>query len=147
MLGWRTVPTDDATLGATARAAEPVVRQVFIGASADWPPTCDDLAFERKLYVIRRVAEHAIRYPEPGGDEHFYIASLSCRTIVYKGMLTSEQVEEFYPDLPTPRWTRRWPWSIRASAPTPSPVGRARSPSATCSTTARSTRSAATSTG
>ncbi|MGC8780685.1 MAG: glutamate synthase large subunit, partial [Anaerolineae bacterium] len=96
VLGWRTVPTDGRTLGKTARAGEPVVRQVFIGRSAD---LADEPAFERKLYVIRRLAEKAIRYAPEGGDPDFYIPSLSCRTIVYKGMLTATQVEEFYPDL------------------------------------------------
>ncbi len=95
VLGWRTVPTDGRTLGKTARAGEPVVRQLFIGRSAD---LTDTLAFERKLYVIRRLAEKALRYADDG-DPDFYIPSLSCRTIVYKGMLTATQVEEFYPEL------------------------------------------------
>ena len=98
VLGWRTVPTDDSTLGNTARAGEPIVRQVFIGRGAG---LTDEMAFERKLFVIRRLAEQAIRYA-PGGDDTFYIASLSCQTIVYKGMLTAVQVEEFYPDLHDP---------------------------------------------
>jgi glutamate synthase (ferredoxin) len=98
VLGWRTVPTDDSTLGATARSAEPLVRQVFIGRSAD---LTDEADFERKLFVIRRAAENAIRYGGPL-DEDFYVVSLSCRTIVYKGMLTAEQVGEFYPDLSDP---------------------------------------------
>jgi glutamate synthase (ferredoxin) len=99
VLGWRTVPIDGSTLGKTARLGEPVVRQVFIGRSAD---LTDELAFERKLFVIRRLAEKAIRYASgrlAGADGDFYIPSLSCRTIVYKGMLTATQVEEFYPEL------------------------------------------------
>jgi len=89
VLGWRTVPTDDSTLGNTARAGEPVVRQVFIArsASAGGADLTGEMAFERKLFVIRRLAEQAIRYA-PDGDGSFYIPSLSCRTIVYKGMLT-----------------------------------------------------------
>jgi glutamate synthase (ferredoxin) len=98
VLGWRTVPTEDSTLGATARSAEPFVRQVLIGRSAD---LSDEAAFERKLFVIRRVAENALRYAGPR-DEEFYIVSLSCRTIVYKGMLTAEQVGAFYPELNDP---------------------------------------------
>ncbi len=99
VLGWRTVPTDDSTLGATAQAGEPAVRQVFIGRSAE---ITDDLAFERKLYVIRQLAEHAVRRSGLPGSDQFYIPSLSCKTIVYKGMLTSQQLEEFYPDLVDP---------------------------------------------
>ena len=99
MLGWRTVPTNDGTLGATARSVEPVVRQIFIGRSDQ---IADDMAFERKLYVIRQLAEHAIRQSELPGREHFYIPSLSYKTIVYKGMLTAQQLEEFYPDLADP---------------------------------------------
>ncbi|AKG33520.1 glutamate synthase large subunit [Paenibacillus durus] len=96
VLGYRDVPTSDGMLGKTAKAAKPYVRQVFIGRSVDIQ---DDLAFERKLYVIRRRAELAIRY---GGSEEgasFYLPSLSCRKIVYKGMLTTEQVGPFYLDL------------------------------------------------
>ncbi len=99
LLGWRKVPTDNLYLGETAKSYEPFVRQVFIGRGESIE---DDLAFERKLYVIRRRAENAIRYaPLPGGD-FFYIPSFSCRTIIYKGMLTPRQVITFYPDLSDP---------------------------------------------
>jgi len=104
VLGWRTVPTNDASLGNTARSGEPVVRQLFVGRNAV-PSTriaTDDMAFERKLYVIRQRAEHAIRKSGSPGSDRFYIASLSYKTIVYKGMLTSQQLEEFYPDLADP---------------------------------------------
>jgi len=93
-LGWRRVPTDNFYLGPTSRSAEPSVWQAFIGRSARIQ---DDLAFDRKLYVIRKRASNIIRYD--GLDPNFYIPSLSCRTIVYKGMLTTMQVKEFYPDL------------------------------------------------
>jgi glutamate synthase (NADPH/NADH) large chain/glutamate synthase (ferredoxin) len=90
VLGWRDVPTDDARIGMTARASQPAIRQLFIGAG---PAHQDDQdAFERKLYVIRRVAEKAF------GDR-MYIASCSSRTVVYKGMLISYQLAYFYPDL------------------------------------------------
>ena len=104
VLGWRTVPTDDASLGNTARSSEPTVRQLFVGRSDDSLTALgtDNLAFERKLYVIRQRAEHAVRQARLAGGEHFYIASLSYKTIVYKGMLTSQQLEEFYPDLADP---------------------------------------------
>ncbi len=61
-LGWRTVPTDGYALGKTAQSREPSVRQVFIGANPDTFTYHDDLAFERKLYVIRKLADQAIRY-------------------------------------------------------------------------------------
>ena len=101
LLGFRDVPTHDEMLGKSAKAAKPYVRQVFIGRSSDIQ---DDLSFERKLYVIRRRAELAIRYSgKPEGDS-FYVSSLSCRKIVYKGMLTTEQVGEFYLDLRKRDW-------------------------------------------
>ncbi|MCB1949580.1 glutamate synthase large subunit [Nitrosomonas sp.] len=96
LLGWRSVPTDNFHLGATARSYEPFVRQIFIGRHAGLQ---DDRAFERKLYVIRRLAENAIRYGNIDGGHYFYLPSLSSRTIVYKGMLTPRQVVTFYPDL------------------------------------------------
>lgn len=99
LLGWRSVPTDNGSLGKTAKASEPFVRQVFIGRSSKLQ---DDLAFERKLYVIRKRAENAIRYSGIKGGEYFYVCSLSYRTIIYKGMLMSEQVELFFPELSHP---------------------------------------------
>ncbi|MBI1977407.1 MAG: glutamate synthase large subunit [Candidatus Omnitrophica bacterium] len=99
-LGWRSVPTNNNSLGNTAKAAEPFVRQAFIGRSSKLR---DDMAFERKLYVIRRRAESQIRHSGTvKGGNYFYILSLSHKTLVYKGMLMSEQVEPFYPDLSNP---------------------------------------------
>ncbi|MCX7824353.1 MAG: glutamate synthase subunit alpha, partial [Verrucomicrobiae bacterium] len=99
MLGWRTVPTADDALGRTARFSEPLVRQVFIARD---PKLTDDMAFERKLYVIRKLAEKGIRYSGIKHGEWFYVSSLSCRTIVYKGMLMSEQLQQYYPELNDP---------------------------------------------
>jgi glutamate synthase domain-containing protein 2/glutamate synthase domain-containing protein 1/glutamate synthase domain-containing protein 3 len=97
LLGWRTVPTNNASLGATAKMAEPYMRQVFIGRNSS---LADDLAFERKLYVIRKRAETAIRYSgKVKGGDFFYISSLSFKTVVYKGMLLTTQLMEYYPDL------------------------------------------------
>ena len=99
VLGWRTVPTDNETLGPTARASQPIIRQLFIGREESLP---DDLAFERKLCVIRkRITKAAKRGIHERGM--FYIPSLSCRTIVYKGMLTADQLPLFYPDLRDPQ--------------------------------------------
>ncbi len=99
-LGWRTTPTDDSTLGATARASEPVMREAFIGRGEC--RATDELAFERKLYVIRKRAVTEIRESKIDGSEFWYVGSLSSRTMVYKGMLTTQQVELFYKDLTDP---------------------------------------------
>ncbi|MDF2522577.1 MAG: glutamate synthase large subunit [Clostridiales bacterium] len=96
VLGWRTVPVDDSSLGSTAISCMPFIRQVFIGKN---PSLKDDLAFERKLYVIRKRAEQSIRYSKKNNCDYFYVASLSCKTMVFKGMLTAEQVNLFYKDL------------------------------------------------
>jgi glutamate synthase (ferredoxin) len=98
ILGWRDVPTDNSSLGATAKAAEPFMRQVFIGRSSKLG---DDMAFERKLYVIRKRAEQTIRYSRDG-NKWFYISSLSHKTLAYKGMLMTEQLESYYADLRHP---------------------------------------------
>jgi len=95
-LGWRDVPTDNSSLGTSAKAAQPLIRQVFI----DRPERLvEDLAFERKLYVVRRLVEKAISRSAIPSRGDFYIPSLSCRTIVYKGMLNASQLQVFYPDL------------------------------------------------
>ncbi len=100
VLGWRTIPTSNVTLGETARASEPFMSQVFL---ARGPKVADDLAFERKLYIIRKRAENAIRYSgKVAGGEFFYISSLSYKTVVYKGMLLTEQLMQYYPDLSHP---------------------------------------------
>ncbi len=96
LLGWRTVPTDNSSLGDGAKASEPIMRQIFIGRSAS---VKDDLAFERKLYVIRKRAENAIRYSKSAGGKFFYIPSLSYKTMIYKGLLMPVQVDQYYPDL------------------------------------------------
>jgi glutamate synthase domain-containing protein 1 len=89
-------PTENASLGASAKAAQPLIRQVFI----DRPERLvEDLAFERKLYVVRRLVEKAVSRSAIPSRGDFYIPSLSCRTIVYKGMLNASQLQVFYPDL------------------------------------------------
>ncbi len=98
-LGWRTVPTNSASLGDTALSCEPFMRQAFIGRGID---AAEDLAFERKLYVIRKRAYSDIRTSTLAGAEYWYVASLSMRTLVYKGMLTTEQVDQYFPDLQHP---------------------------------------------
>jgi glutamate synthase (ferredoxin) len=95
-LGWREVPTENSSLGASAKAAQPLIRQVFIDRPAS---QVEDLAFERKLYIVRRLVEKAVSRSAIPARGDFYIPSLSCRTIVYKGMLNASQLRVFYPDL------------------------------------------------
>src|SRR3954465_14937010 len=98
-LGARTVPTDNSMLGETAKAAEPFTRQVFIGRG---PETLDENEFERKLYVIRKRAYNEIRVSTIGGAEFWYVVSLSHKTLVYKGMLTTMQLDQYFLDLQNP---------------------------------------------
>ncbi|OGS92318.1 MAG: glutamate synthase subunit alpha [Gallionellales bacterium GWA2_59_43] len=96
LLGWRDVPVDSTGLGESVKKVEPLVRQVFIARGAN---CADQDAFERKLFVIRKTAEHAVRGLKNNQGKGFYIPSLSSRTIVYKGMLLSDQVGKYYLDL------------------------------------------------
>jgi glutamate synthase domain-containing protein 2/glutamate synthase domain-containing protein 1/glutamate synthase domain-containing protein 3 len=89
LLGWRDVSVEGGAAGTQARLFAPVVRQLFVGSSVEHD---DPLAFERKLYVIRRLAERAA-----GPD--LVVPSLSSRTLVYKGMLSAPQLARYYPDL------------------------------------------------
>jgi glutamate synthase (ferredoxin) len=97
VLGWRDVPTDNSTLGNSALESEPFMRQVFIERS---PDCADDLAFERKLYVLRKISYFQLR--ANGSDNFWYCSSLSCRTAIYKGMLMPEQVGQYFLDLGDP---------------------------------------------
>jgi glutamate synthase (ferredoxin) len=94
-LGWRELRTDNSLLGQSARDVEPVMFHAFVGRG---PTMTDDDRFERKLYVIRKRFESEIE--KSGLDDHkfFYFSSLSCRTLVYKGMLTPDQVEVYFAD-------------------------------------------------
>ncbi|MGA1374970.1 MAG: glutamate synthase large subunit [Steroidobacteraceae bacterium] len=98
-LGGRTVPTDNSMLGETARVSEPFMRQVFVQRG---PDTADADEFERKLYVIRKRAYNEIRVSTIGGAEYWYVASLSHKTLVYKGMLLTMQLDQYFPDLRHP---------------------------------------------
>ncbi|HEY5975920.1 MAG TPA: glutamate synthase large subunit, partial [Geobacteraceae bacterium] len=97
IIGWRDVPTDNSPLGDTAKASEPLVRQLFISRSVD---CADEQAFNRKLYIVNQRAISEIR--SAGVDEYWYVSSLSSRTLVYKGMLMPVQVDQYYPDLRDP---------------------------------------------
>jgi glutamate synthase domain-containing protein 2/glutamate synthase domain-containing protein 1/glutamate synthase domain-containing protein 3 len=95
VLGWRDVPVDEQHVGDTAAASRPSMRQLFIAAGPGFEG--HQMAFERKLFVIRRIVELAA-----GPD--FYASSCSSRTLVYKGMLISHQLRHFYPDLADERF-------------------------------------------
>ncbi len=99
VLGWRTVPTNNSMLGETAKSCEPFMRQVFVGRNAEIE---DELAFERKLYVIRKRAYSEIRASTMEGAASWYVASLSHKTLVYKGMLLTAQLEQYFADLSDP---------------------------------------------
>ena len=90
--GWRHVPVDVACLGEKANATRPEIEQILISNSKG----VDEETFERELYVIRRRIEKAAT---AAGVQGLYLCSLSCRSIIYKGMMLAEQVAEFYPDL------------------------------------------------
>ena len=89
-IGFRDVPRDNSTIGEIARAAEPNIRQILLSADIQQ----DDL--ERKLYIIRKRTEKAIRDSEIKQKNLFYIPSLSTKVLVYKGMLTSIQLGEYF---------------------------------------------------
>ncbi len=90
--GWRHVPVDVTCLGDKANATRPEIEQILISNSKG----VDEETFERELYVIRRRIEKAAM---AAGISGLYLASLSCRSIIYKGMMLAEQVAVFYPDL------------------------------------------------
>jgi glutamate synthase domain-containing protein 2/glutamate synthase domain-containing protein 1/glutamate synthase domain-containing protein 3 len=99
-LGWRDVPVQNEVLGDVARQAEPVIRQIFIARGKG---ITDTAHFERKLYVIRKVMESAVRNSGMSERAFFYVPSLSCRTLIYKGLLLADQIEPFFPDLTDPK--------------------------------------------
>ncbi len=100
LLGWRDVPRDNTGLGESVKQIEPVIRQVFIGGGSG--VTVTD-ALERKLYIIRKAAGHAIQALRLEHSKEFYVPSMSARTLVYKGMLLAGQVGTYYKDLSDPR--------------------------------------------
>jgi glutamate synthase (NADPH) large chain len=97
VFGWRQVPVNTSVCGEKANATRPEIEQVMVQNV----PGSDDASFERDLYVIRRRIEKQV-LAENIAD--FYVCSLSCRSVVYKGMFLAEQLDEFYPDLKDPRF-------------------------------------------
>ncbi|MGQ0658652.1 MAG: glutamate synthase large subunit [Chromatiales bacterium] len=102
LLGWRDVPTDDSSVGPTAVSCEPGFKQIFIGRAQVIGDSQDAMAFERRLYIIRKRIEIAVRRSALSERDIFYIPSLSSRTLIYKGMLTGVQIEPMFPDLAEP---------------------------------------------
>ncbi|MCZ8387998.1 glutamate synthase-related protein [Achromobacter xylosoxidans] len=101
VLGWRNVPVDvDMPMSPTVRDCEPVIRQLFIGRGAD---VMVPDALERKLYVIRKTASHAIQNMHLAHGKEYFVPSASVRTVVYKGLLLADQVGRYYRDLADPR--------------------------------------------
>src|ERR1700712_5990983 len=96
LLGWREVPTDNSSLGETVKPTEPAHMQVFIGRGAHIKSEDD---FERRLYILRKSISQAIYLRRDRGLAGYYPASLSCRTVVYKGMFLADQLGKYYPDL------------------------------------------------
>ena len=99
LLGWRAVPVDNSCLSEMVRATEPVHRQIFIAR----PKGMSEDDFERRLYLVRKIVSNALHNSYRGRDIGHYAVSLSCRTVVYKGMFLSYQVGSYYKDLADPR--------------------------------------------
>ena len=98
LLGWRDVPLDDSKVGRDARAVRPHIAQVFMGRGSH---DMDAAQLERKLYVVRKVIEHTLKECQLTEEEadYFYVCSMSCNTVVYKGLLMAHQIADFYLDL------------------------------------------------
>jgi len=101
LIGWRDVPVDGSMpMSPAVRAKEPVIRQIFIGRG---PDVIVPDALERKLYVIRKTASAAIQALKLTHSREYYVPSMSCRTVIYKGLLLADQVGQYYRDLADPR--------------------------------------------
>src|SRR4051794_13909486 len=99
LLGWREVPTDNSTLGESVKPTEPVHQQVFIGRGKKIK---DEGEFERRLYILRKLISSTIYTRRERRLAHYYPVSISCRTVVYKGMFLADQLGTYYPDLHDP---------------------------------------------
>ena len=98
VLGWRDTPVNGDAIGREARASQPYIEQLFVGR----PEGLDEESFERLLYRVRRRTENEIVASEIEGKDDFYVPSLSCRTIIYKGLMLAPQIEKFYFELANP---------------------------------------------
>jgi glutamate synthase (NADPH/NADH) large chain len=99
ILGWRDVPTDNSTLGESVKPTEPVHKQVFIGRN---PKITTEDEFERRLYIMRKTISGIMYGRRPRNTSNYYPVSISCRTVIYKGMFLADQLGTYYPDLHDP---------------------------------------------
>jgi len=99
LLGWRDVPTDNSTLGETVKPTEPKNMQVFLGRGSKI--TSED-EFERRLYILRKTISRTLYTKRERQTSHYYPVSISCRTVIYKGMFLADQLGAYYPDLRDP---------------------------------------------
>ena len=101
VLGWRDVPTDNSTLGESVKPTEPKHMQVFIGKGKK---KLSEDEFERKLYILRKAISNAVYKKRERRVASYYPVSISCRTVIYKGMFLADQLGTYYP---RPRWHSR----------------------------------------
>ena len=99
ILGWRDVPTDNSTLGESVKPTEPVHKQVFIARS---PQVASEDEFERRLYILRKTISGILYGKRERRSSNYYPVSISCRTVIYKGMFLADQLSTYYPDLHDP---------------------------------------------
>ncbi len=96
VLGWRDVPTDNSTLGETVKPTEPRHMQVFLKRPAK---AASEDEFERRLYILRKTISRTLYSRRERATSHYYPVSISCRTLIYKGMFLADQLGTYYPDL------------------------------------------------
>ncbi len=101
LLGWRDVPTDNSTLGETVKPTEPVHKQVFLARN---PKTHSEDEFERRLYILRKTISRLLYSKRERRSSDYYPVSISCRTVIYKGMFLADQLGTYYPDLHDPEF-------------------------------------------
>ncbi len=101
LLGWRDVPTDNSTLGESVKPTEPVHQQVFIGKGSR---KISEDEFERRLYLLRKTISGRLYTMRERRTSGYYPVSMSCRTVIYKGMFLADQLGTYYPDLHDPEF-------------------------------------------
>jgi glutamate synthase (NADPH/NADH) large chain len=99
ILGWRDVPTDNSTLGVSVKPTEPFHKQVFLARN---PKMTSEDEFERRLYILRKTISSTLYGRRERSTSHYYPVSISCRTVIYKGMFLADQLGTYYPDLHDP---------------------------------------------
>ena len=104
ILGWRDVPTDNSTLGESVKPTEPVNKQVFLARN---PKVTSEDEFERRLYILRKTISSTLYGRRERSTSHYYPVSISCRTVIYKGMFLADQLGTYYPDLHDPDFDER----------------------------------------